>query len=1043
MKQRTTTSDSSSCREQLRRGNAWQRLGMVLLVAVMMLTAQTAWAQDEPEPSTVTYIDANGQQQEIDATAVTKVTAETERMGASNSETWYYVSGIVGNGYRIILSGTVNLILADGCEFRLAYGFHLAPGNTLNIFAQSEGNGYLFAPSIGGDGINADAGDVNIYGGVIRVDNIGGVYGNNVDGGNGGNICIYGGSVNVNLTMGGGDALLTNNNAGTATITLSWTNAKDYVYADHYNGDVTLLKDFTDVDGHNYPAGMIANNDIINGKKLLPPDATLFLAQAEPTCTEVGYAQNCWYKYATKQYFADEDCTQEIAKSAVVIPALGHDMTHTEAQGATFTTGGNVEYWHCSRCNHYFGDANGENDFELDDASSLSYAVEGNATDGYSIRMLRKGTGTLTIDSSVSSFKIYDDGGVGGSETDTDEPGNYSDNCDGYLVLMAPEGYIIQLTGGLLTEDWDYLTVYAGTTTDGDVLLDKKWSDVDEDDHPVLTDIGTLVAPSMMLYFYSNWSANYAGLDLTATLGQVTSHDIVITESSDGEITCPTTSANYGSVVTLTATPAGDKLLSGVTVTITETGETVKVTGGTWYDNTASFVMPNAPVTVTATFSDSKDNLFINMPQTGTQTATIPSGITSVKIYDDGGSTGNYRNYCDGYLVLTAPQGYTIQLTGGLLTESDYDYLSVYAGTTTDGDVLLDKMSSIMEEPEKGIYNYTDIDQEVTAPSMLLYFHSDDYYNYAGLDLTATLVNLQPVVADLDKNSINDYVGQLVTIQNLRIEANMTATYNNVNLTLVGFSNLYDYAFVDLTGIVSLEGTKTVLTATDRSDLDPVVFVIDEDESFVSPDYDIQDAVVRLKRTLSKDYWNTFCVPLDLLNFSWEFRVFDGVEGNTMIFAQGAYIEAGLPYLVKPDKDIVNPVFRGIELSGISAKNVENNGFQFVGTYGLTDMGTYEDNQQTLFLKSDGKLYTPAPGSNTIKGMRAYFRAPKGAEARVSIDGAEQTVISDATRLNDKGKMINDHVYDLQGRRVSPLTSHPSSLKKGLYIQGGRKLLVR
>ena len=46
------------------------------------------------------------------------------------------------------------------------------------------------------------------------------------------------------------------------------------------------------------------------------------------------------------------------------------------------------------------------------------------------------------------------------------------------------------------------------------------------------------------------------------------------------------------------------------------------------------------------------------------------------------------------------------------------------------------------------------------------------------------------------------------------------------------------------------------------------------------------------------------------------------------------------------------------------------------------------------------------------------------------------TGISDAT-LNDKGQMINDKVvYDLQGRRVS-------ELKKGLYIIGGRKVVIR
>lgn len=38
---------------------------------------------------------------------------------------------------------------------------------------------------------------------------------------------------------------------------------------------------------------------------------------------------------------------------------LGHDLTHHDAVAATCTTGGNIEYWSCSRCGKNFSDANG------------------------------------------------------------------------------------------------------------------------------------------------------------------------------------------------------------------------------------------------------------------------------------------------------------------------------------------------------------------------------------------------------------------------------------------------------------------------------------------------------------------------------------------------------------------------------------------------------------------------------------------------------------------------------------------------------------
>ena len=547
---------------------ALQRLSMTLML--VMLTSLSAWADN------VTFIDANGTEQTVDATSITSATAA---MGSADQTTWYYVSGTVENDNRIELSGIVNLILANGCDFKANHGLHLASGNTLNVYVQSALNGKLYASysvndaAIGGnggkndvDGTNGeDAGNVNIYGGVIEINgNIGGgdggngygVYlrtdqdsqwvvdgwdeygnpinqheeftytdiyegGNGGDGGNSGTIYIYGGQVYIyGGIIGGGRGGYgneTSGNDGSGTIYLSWKNATDYVHISGYNGTVTLQEDFTDEEHHVYAKGV---HDNIDNVKLLPTTAAVeYHAEAAPTCTEVGYTQDCWYNYLTEKYYTDEACTQahEIAASAVVIPALGHNIEHHAAQSATFTTAGNLEYWHCDRCDKYFGDANGENDLNLDDASALYYSVEGNATDGYSIRIPETGTHTLTLNNSVTTFKIYDDGGEGGSTTENDLPGNYSNYCDGRLVLIAPENHSILLTGDVMTEsgDYDYLTVYRGTTADdNNILLNHKYSDTPY----VASSIGSLTATSMLLYFHSDLGVNRAGLDLTATL---------------------------------------------------------------------------------------------------------------------------------------------------------------------------------------------------------------------------------------------------------------------------------------------------------------------------------------------------------------------------------------------------------------------------------------------------------------------------------------------------------------------------------------------
>ena len=80
--------------------------------------------------------------------------------------------------------------------------------------------------------------------------------------------------------------------------------------------------------------------------------------RTEATCTAAGNTEY-WYCTTCGKYYADEDATQQIAAASTVIPAKGHisPLDHTEAKAATCTEAGNIEYWHCTRCDGYFTDA--------------------------------------------------------------------------------------------------------------------------------------------------------------------------------------------------------------------------------------------------------------------------------------------------------------------------------------------------------------------------------------------------------------------------------------------------------------------------------------------------------------------------------------------------------------------------------------------------------------------------------------------------------------------------------------------------------------
>lgn len=68
---------------------------------------------------------------------------------------------------------------------------------------------------------------------------------------------------------------------------------------------------------------------------------------------------------------------------------------------------------------------------------------------------------------------------------------------------------------------------------------------------------------------------------------------------------------------------------------------------------------------------DGNGGYYINMPATGVDTLVIPDGVTTFKVYDDGGVSGNFSRDCDGILVLVGPENLLIRLNGTIRTEYD------------------------------------------------------------------------------------------------------------------------------------------------------------------------------------------------------------------------------------------------------------------------------------------------------------------------------------------------------------------------------------
>ena len=221
----------------------------------------------------------------------------------------------------------------------------------------------------------------------------------------------------------------------------------------------------------------------------------------------------------------------------------------------------------------------------------------------------------------------------------------------------------------------------------------------------------------------------------------------------------------------------------------------------------------------------------------------------------------------------------------------------------------------------------------------------------------------------------------------------------------------------------------------------------EDNSTTITSNKGIENNIIQVTRTLSKDYWNTFCLPFNVdkdsvklyLNDP-ELREFTGkVDGTTMLFKDATEIKAGIPYIIKPKKDVVNPIFRNVTITEVEPKTItdETGNYAFVGAYSPTELKT---DGTELFLGDKDNLYKPSANDKKINGMRAFFRIKNASHAKqsqynISLDGTTTIVLHNT---NDIPSKTHARVYTLDGRQVYST----SNLKTGIYIKNGRKIYV-
>ena len=308
---------------------------------------------------------------------------------------------------------------------------------------------------------------------------------------------------------------------------------------------------------------------------------------------------------------------------------------------------------------------------------------------------------------------LTDNGGLNGA---------YGENCDATVVIYpdAP-GKGITFYGSSYTESsYDYLRIYEGVGTSGRLL----WSDPTESVLAIIPNTNSEVGP-ITVVFHSDYSLCFDGFELhigcydlptcsrpsNLTLSNLTAQSVDLAWVENGSAESWQVAYGVNEADTLNPTLA--------------TNDTLTITGLLSGNRYAFRVRSSCGE---GQYSDWSDPIYTivglyQMSATGSDTLR-GCGLT---IVDDGGLEGIYSGNANSYLVVYPEQETQgIYFWGESNMEASYDYVRIYAGVGTSGEMLFTDFD----------VDSTDIDTIYCEQGPItIYYHSDPYYAMDGFVL--------------------------------------------------------------------------------------------------------------------------------------------------------------------------------------------------------------------------------------------------------------------------------------------------------------------
>lgn len=212
-------------------------------------------------------------------------------------------------------------------------------------------------------------------------------------------------------------------------------------------------------------------------------------------------------------------------------------------------------------------------------------------------------------------------------------------------------------------------------------------------------------------------------------------------------------------------------------------------------------------------------------------------------------------------------------------------------------------------------------------------------------------------------------------------------------------------------------------------------------------EYDQTAVHFKLKRSfVADDTWYTICLPFNVAQKQLvevfggenvELRTFDHMEGMVMCFKPVDDLAAGVPYLIKPNKNLDNLLFENVKIDMAAHPDLQvgADGYFMKGTYQATELNPDGTN---LFLGDNNTFFRPSENDHRMKGTRVYFIIPRKAVGKV-LSYDTETIVDGIVDVEVNSQSKSQKVYNINGVYVG---DNLRNLAPGVYIVDGKKVVV-